>query len=102
MPDKALIKQNSELQGALAKLREEVALAHAIVQTAQLRSLSTIDLVSRMREGLEDIRRRTAPESVLSQLLLQHAAYDEIAELHITADSALRNAAKTSEDLAQS
>jgi hypothetical protein len=100
MPDKALLKRNAELNTALTKLRAEVALAQETLQAAHLCSISTADLITKMREALEDIRRRTAPESVLSQSLVHHAAYDDVAELHLVADAALRDAQKLREELA--
>jgi hypothetical protein len=100
MPDKALLKRNSELQTALTKLRAEVALAQGTLQAARLCSVSAADLIATMREALEDIRRRTAPESVLSQSLVHHPAYDDVAELHLVADAALRDGQKMREELA--
>lgn len=100
MPDKALLKRNAELHTAITKLRAEIALTQETLQAAQLCSISTVDLVVKMREALEDIRRRTAPESVLSQALVHHAAYDDVAELHLVADAALRDAQRLREELA--
>jgi hypothetical protein len=99
MPDKALLKRNAEMHAALTKLRAEVALTQETLQAARLCSISTADLLVKMREALEDIRRRTAPESVLSQSLLHHASYDDIAELHLVADGALRDAQRLREEL---
>jgi hypothetical protein len=100
MPDKALLKRNAELQSGLTKLRAEVALTQETLQAARLCTLSTVDLVARMRGALEDIRRRTGPESVLSQSLHGHAAYDDVAELHMIADSALGEAKAVRDQLA--
>jgi hypothetical protein len=102
MPDKALLNRNAELQTAMTKLRAEVALTQETLQAARLCSISTVELITRMREALEDIKRRTAPESVMSQSLVKHDAYDDLAELHAIADAALRSAQTMREELAQS
>jgi hypothetical protein len=94
MPDRALLKRNAELQSGLTKLRAEVALTQETLQAARLCAMSTIEMTARMREALQDIRRRTAPESVLCQSLLNHAAYDDVAELHMIVDSVLRDATR--------
>lgn len=101
MPDKALLKRNAELHAALTKLRAEVALTQETLQAARLCSLSTVEMIGRMREALQDIKRRTAPESVLSQSLIEHAAHGDLSELHEIADGALRDMATVREELAQ-
>lgn len=101
MPGKALLKRNAELHAALTRLRAEVALTQETLQAARLCSMSTVELVARMREALEDVKRRTAPESVLAQSLIAHGAHAEISELHEIADAALRDARTIREELAQ-
>lgn len=99
MPDRSLLKKNAELQAALTKLRAEVALTHETLQAAKLCSISTVDLLTRMRDALKDIRRRTGPESVLTQAGITGALYDEIAEIHEIADSVLREGEQLKEEL---
>lgn len=98
MPDRALLKRNAELQSGLTKLRAEVALTQETLQAARLCAMSTIEMITRMREALQDIQRRTAPESVLCQSLLDHAVYDEIAELHMIVDSALSDTKRLTQE----
>ena len=101
MPDKALLKRNAELHTALTKLRAEVALTQETLQAARLCTISTVEMIARMREALEDIKRRTAPEGVLLQSLIHHAAHAEVTELHEISDAALRDLATVREELAE-
>ncbi|MDB5593644.1 MAG: hypothetical protein JWM36_605 [Hyphomicrobiales bacterium] len=89
MPDKALLEKNAELESALTKLRAEVVLAQATLEGAKLCSISAAERIRRMRSALEDIQRRTGPESVLVQALVDAGASDEVAELHQIATTAL-------------
>lgn len=89
MPDKALLEKNSELESALTKLRAEVVLAQGTLEAAKLCSISAAERIRRMRSGLEDIQRRTGPESVLAQAVIEAHASDEVAELHQIATTAL-------------
>jgi hypothetical protein len=89
MPDKALLERNAELNAALTKLRAEVVLAQGTLEAAKLCSISAADRIRRMRSALEDIQRRTGPESVLAQAAIDAHASDEVAELHQIATTAL-------------
>jgi hypothetical protein len=83
MPEKALLEKNKELMAALVKLRAEIALAQATLDTAQLYSKSVAERLQRLQSAMEDIRRRTGPESVLALASKNDSAhFAELTEIH--------------------
>jgi hypothetical protein len=83
MPEKELLKKNKELMATLVKLRAEIALAQATLDTAHLYSKSIAARFQQMQAAMENIKRRTGPKGVLAQTSKTDDAFmEELAEIH--------------------